>query len=35
MQKLLHALNKTLLGETGCLSKLYYLLAAQAFSFFN
>ena len=31
--KLLYTLNKTPLGETGCLSKLYYLLAAQAFSF--
>ena len=26
-------LNKTLLGETGCLSNLYYLLAAQVSSF--
>ena len=26
-------LNKTPLGETGCLSSLYYLLAAQASSF--
>ena len=26
-------LDKTPLGETGCLSNLYYLLAAQAFSF--
>ena len=31
--KLFYALNKTPLGETGCLSNLYYLLAVQAFSF--
>ena len=31
--KLFYALNKTPLGETGCLSNLYYLLAAQTFSF--
>ena len=30
--KLFYALNKTPLGETGCLSNLYYLLAAQASS---
>ena len=28
-----YALNKTPLGETGCLSQLCYLLAAQASSF--
>ena len=28
--KLFYTLNKTLLGETGCLSNLYYLLAPQA-----
>ena len=31
----LNTLNKTPLEETGCLSNLYYLLAAQASSFFN
>ena len=31
--KLFYTLDKTLLGETGCLSNLYYLLAAQASSF--
>ena len=31
--KLFYTLNKTPIGETGCLSSLYYLLAAQAPSF--
>ena len=31
--KLFYTLNKTPLGETGCFSNLYYLLAAQAYSF--
>ena len=31
--KLFHTLDKTPLGETACLSNLYYLLAAQASSF--
>ena len=31
--KFFYTLNKTLLGETGCLSNLYYLLAVQASSF--
>ena len=31
--KLFYTLNKTLLGEIGCLNNLYYLLAAQASSF--
>ena len=31
--KLFYTLNKTPLGETGCLNNLYYLLAAQASSF--
>ena len=30
LNKTFYTLNKTPLGETGCLSKLYYLLAAQA-----
>ena len=30
---ILYTLNKTPLGETGCLSNLYYLLPAQAPSF--
>ena len=30
--KLIYTHNKTPLGETGCLSNLYYLLAAQAYS---
>ena len=33
LKKPFYALNKTPLGETGCLSNLYYLLAAQASSF--
>ena len=32
-KKLFYTLNKTPLGETGCLSNLYYLLAAQKSSF--
>ena len=31
--KLLHTVNKTSLGETGCLRNLYYLLTARASSF--
>ena len=31
--KKVNTLNKTPLGETGCLNNLYYLLAAQASSF--
>ena len=31
--KLFYTLNKTPLGETGCLINFYYLLAAQASSF--
>ena len=30
-----YTLNKTSLGETGCLRNLFYLLAAKASSFFN
>ena len=33
MLKTFYALNKTPLGETGCLNNLYYLLAAQASAF--
>ena len=33
LQPLFYTLDKTPLGETGCLSSLYYLLAAQALSF--
>ena len=31
--KLFYTLNKTPLGKTGCLTNLYYLLAAQGSSF--
>ena len=31
----LNTLNRTQLGETGCLANLYYLLAAKASVFFN
>ena len=31
--KILYTLNKTPLGETGCLSNLYYLLVAQPSNF--
>ena len=33
LKKLFYTLNKTPLGETGCLSNLYYFLAPQASSF--
>ena len=33
--KLFYTLNKTPLGETGCLSNIYYLLASQSSSFFH
>ena len=32
LNKRFYTLNKTPLGETGCLSSLYYLLAAQVYS---